>query len=147
VQIYATCISDTAIDLIRDGQYDLKKTEVSQENYRRYSGNRDDLSKYFTVERYHALRDTSLIRDVEFKKVRTCLDEMPPNIKLIIFRNNLIYYSPALHDRAVRHMHAILSVNGHLILGIQEKINVTGTFNGFEPVNEAEKVFRKKQIL
>ena len=146
VQIYASSISNTAIELIKNGLYDLKKIGFSEENYKRYSGNRGELSRYYTIERYHALRDTSLIKDVEIKKVRTCLDEMPQNIKLILFRNNFIYFNPALQDKALRHLHNTLSVNGYLILGIQEKINSSGTFNGFETLNETERVYRKKQL-
>jgi len=145
VQIYASSMSNTAIDLIKTGQYDLKKTEVSEENYKRYAGNRE-LSKYYSIERYFAFRDTSLIKDIEIKKVKAC-DELPQNIKLILCRNNLIYFNPSLQDRIVRQLHNALSVNGHLILGIQEKINSSGSFNGFDNINETERVYMKKQLI
>lgn len=147
VLITATCISDTAINLIRSGQYDLKKTEISRENYKRYAGTKEDLSKYYTVERYHSVRDTSLIENVEFKKTGNCFNDIPQNIKLILFRNNLIYFNTALQDRVLKHLHECLSANGHLILGIQEKINLPGSFQGFEVFNENERVYRKKQIF
>ena len=147
VQITATCISDTAVNLIRSGQYDLKKTEISRENYKRYAGTREDLSKYYSIERYHSVRDASLIETVELKKTQTCFGDIPQNVKLILFRNNLIYFNTVLQDKALKQLHECLSANGHLILGIQEKIGLPGSFQGFEIFNESERVYRKKQIL
>lgn len=146
VHITATCMSDTAIKLIQSGRYDLKKTEISRENYKRYAGARDDLSKYYTVERYHVIMDDSLLEGVEIKKSGNCFIEALQNVRLILFRNNLIYFNTGMQDKVLKHIHECLSAGGHLILGIQEKIGIPGSFQGFEAFNEIERVYRKKQI-
>ena len=147
VEISATCTSETAINLIRSGQYDLKKTEISRENYKRYAGDRGDFSKYYTVERYHAIMDTSLLKDVELIKALTFYEAMPQNIKLALFRNKMIYFTPGLQDKALKQIYNALAANGNLIVGVQERINLPGSFNGFEIVNESERVYRKKQLI
>ncbi|MBN2482315.1 MAG: hypothetical protein JXB19_11270 [Bacteroidales bacterium] len=139
VQIIATSISATSIDIIKTGQYDLKKIAVSEENYNRANGIKE-LSTYYTIDRYYAYLDTSLIKNVEFNKVNIIFDHSPQNVKLILFRNSLIYYNPSLQESILGLLHSSLSAGGHLIVGIKE-IN---SFRDFEIVNEAESVYKKK---
>ena len=122
---------------------DLKKIVVSTENYRRFHGT-NDYSDYYTLDRYYAFRDTGLIKNVEFIKQNINFDDSPQNVKLILFRNNLIYYNPSLQEKVLGHLHGCLSANGHLILGIQEKIKTVGNEKVFEIVNESESVYKKK---
>jgi len=143
VQIIATSFSDKSIEFIRNGYYDLKKIEVSDENYRRFNGSRE-LSAYYKTDRNMALRDTSLIEDVEFKKLSINFDNAPYNNKLILFRNNLIYFNPSYQDRVVSMLYQSLSVSGYLILGIRERIPSISASREFELVNETESIFRRK---
>ena len=145
VHIVATCISDTCIEKIREGCYDPKKIEVSEENYNRFNGYKD-LSTYFKADRDCVFRDTSLIEKVEFKKLNINFDNSPPNNKLILFRNSLIYYNPTLQEKVLQILHDSLSVSGHLVLGIREKITGVNTSRDFEVINEAESVYRKRII-
>ena len=143
VQIIATSTSVTSIELMKKGQYDLKKIELSEENYKRFVGTKE-LSTYYNIDRYYAYRDTSLIERIEFKKVNITFYHSPQNVKLILFRNSLIYYNPNLQEKILQSLHSSLSVNGHLIVGIQEKINGTNSQHLFELINEAESVYKKK---
>jgi chemotaxis protein methyltransferase CheR len=146
VYIVATCISDILIDKISEGCYDPKKIDVSVENYKRFNGSRD-LSTYFKTDQGCVLSATSLIRNVEFRKLTINFDNAPVNNKLILFRNNLIYYNPTMQERVLQILHETLSGSGHLILGIREKIVNSNTNRDFEVINEAESVYRKRPIL
>lgn len=139
VKIIATSISSTSIDMIKTGQYDLKKITISEENYYRANGI-NELSKYYTIDRYYAYRDTTLIEDVEFHKVNITFDDAPQNVKLILFRNSLIYYNPSHQEKVLRTLHGSLSSSGHLIIGIKEN----NTFQAFEAINNLESVYKKK---
>ena len=143
VDIISTTISNKSIEYIKEGKYDLKKIGVSNENYRRFNGS-NDYSDYYNLDKYYAFRDTLLIKDVEFIKQNINFDNSPQNVKLILFRNNLIYYNPSLQEKVLHHMHDCLSANGHLILGIKEKIKQVGNEKVFEEVNEPESVYKKK---
>ena len=145
VQIIATSVSTTGINIIQGGQYDLKKIAVSDENYKRSNGIKE-LSTYYTIDRYYAYRDTTLIDKAEFHKVNITFEPSPQNVKLILLRNSLIYYSPGLQDKILRSLHDSLSANGHIILGTKEKINGTSAFRGFEVINEAESVYKRKMV-
>jgi len=101
---------------------------------------------YYKLDRYYAFRDTSLIRDVEFNKQNINFDNAPTNVKLILFRNNLIYYNPTLQDRILSVLNDSLSASGALIIGIKEKISGFASGKEFDIVNEAESVYKKRII-
>ena len=143
VEIFATTISNKSIEYIKEGKYDLKKIEASSENYSRFQGN-IDFQDYYKLDRYYAFRDTAFIRDIEFKKQNINFDDSPQNVKLILFRNNLIYYNPSLQEKILQHMHSCLSAGGHLILGIREKIRSLAIIGDFDIINETEGVYKKR---
>jgi chemotaxis protein methyltransferase CheR len=143
VDLLATTISNKSIEHIKEGRYDLKKIEVSNENYKRFHGSHE-FSEFYTLDRYYAFRDTDLIKNVEFRKQNLNFDDSPQNVKLILFRNNLIYYNPSLQEKILQHMYNCLSVGGHLILGIRERIKNLSIINDFEITNEAEGVYKKR---
>ena len=143
VDILSTTISDKSIEHIKRGRYDLKKIEVSNENYKRFQGN-NEFTEFYTLDRYYAFRDPGLIKDIEFKKQNINFDDSPQNVKLILFRNNLIYYNPSLQEKILQHMYNCLSAGGHLILGIRERINNLNIIKDFEIINEAEGVYKKR---
>jgi chemotaxis protein methyltransferase CheR len=145
ISIAVTSISDTLIEKIKEGCYDPKKIDISVENYKRFNGSKD-LSTYFKADQNCVFRDTSLIRKVEFRKLNINFDNTPPNNKLILFRNSLIYYNPTMQEKVLHILYESLSGSGYLILGIGEKI--TGAIaRDFEVVNEAESVYRKRIIF
>jgi chemotaxis protein methyltransferase CheR len=143
VQIAATYISDKVAEIIKKSPYDTKKLEVSEENYQRANGSKE-LSAYYRTDKSGIIRDASLIADVEFRKLNINFDNAPQNIKLILFRNQLIYYNPTLQDKVLQMLHGSLSVSGHLVLGIRERISGMSANREFEIVNETESVYRKK---
>ncbi len=143
VEIIATTISDKSIEYIKEGRYDLKKLEVSIENYKRFHGS-SEFTDYYKLDRYYAFRDTTLYSNVEFRKQNINFDNSPQNVKLILFRNNLIYCNPALQEIILQHMYNCLSASGYMILGTKEKIRSISVGKDFETVNESECVFRKK---
>lgn len=146
VEIIATTISNKSIEYIQEGRYELKKLEVSIENYKRFYGS-FDFTSYYRLDRYYAFRDTKYFRDVEFRKQNINFDNSPQNVKLILFRNNLIYYNPSLQDKVMQQMYDCLSANGHIVLGIKEKIRSIGAGKDFEVVNDSENVLKKKTAV
>ena len=143
VQITATTLSDKCLTIIKAGTYDLKKIEVSEENYKRFNGQKD-LAAYYKTEKDYIVRNTSLTKDVDFRKININFDNAPHNVNLILFRNNLIYYNPTHQDIILQIMYRALSASGHLVIGIREKITGISATRDFESVNDTESVYRKK---
>lgn len=146
VQIITGCQSRKALETIRSGQYDLKKTEVSEENYKRFNGVRT-FSAYYQSGRNGVTLQTSLLDQVEFRKVSLNFDPAPMNARLILFRNQMIYFNATRQEMVQRILHDALSSGGHLVTGIREKLTGMALTRDFEVVNAAECVYRKRTNL
>lgn len=146
VKIYVTCSSEKSIEQIRSGVYPLKKIEVSTENYNRFQADAD-LGKFFLEDKYNVVIDTSLIKNVEFIKDDFSYTKAPRNVRLIIMRNVLIYFTLVYHEKLLRIMHEALSANGTLVIGLKELIRANPNMPGlFEPVNQNESIYKKKIV-
>jgi chemotaxis protein methyltransferase CheR len=144
VKIIATAFSNESIAYIRSGKYPNKKLEVSIENYRRFQGS-SNLESYYKISNNEAIRDTSLISNVEFIKDDITFSKAPQNIKLVLFRNSMIYYNPTLQNNILDKMNNSLSAAGYIIVGVKESIKTANTAGAaFEAVNNNESVYKRK---
>ncbi len=142
VKIIATIYSDKSKERIKKGNYPLKKLEVSIENYKRFHGI-SAFDSYYSLVGNEAIRDNSLIESVEFIKDDLTYSKAPQNVKLILFRNVMIYFNPSLQEKILGKLHHTLSASGSLIIGIKEQIK-QGQESKFEVINENESVYKKK---
>ena len=143
-RIICSYFSDYNLEMIKSGKYPLKKHEISIENYKRFQGN-SELSDYVELEESYAVRDTSLIKHVEFVKTDFSFSNGPRNSKFIVFRNAMIYANPTLQGKMFEKSYNSLLATGYLLIGINESLRQTSNDKyTFEPVNEDEKIFRRK---
>lgn len=143
VQIIASALSNKAIEQIKQGLYDMKKIEVSGENYVRING-AFDFTDYYKIDRYTIARNTDLITNVTFIKEDLNFSNAPRNVKMIIYRNNLIYFNPSFQEAMLKKLHGILSASGILVLGAQEQIRSINSNKEYELVNKGESIYKKK---
>lgn len=144
VKIYATVLSDASEKYIKSGDYPLKGIETSAENYKRYQGSYD-FEEYYQLEQYIARRNSSLIQNVEFIKDDLNLNNMPKNIKLILMRNSMIYFTPTYQDQVLKKIHDNLSANGTFIIGLQELIKTNQNSQTlFDALELNESIYKKR---
>ncbi len=140
-QISAVYFNELILDSIKQGKMDASQYEISAENYQRFQG-KSDFSSYFKKNGENLIRDIALIEQVAFIKQNTNFDYLPQNNDLIIFRNQLIYYSQPMHDRILKNIYRCLNPNGFLAIGIKEQIGIICQ-PLFKTVNEQESVYTK----
>lgn len=144
VKIIATVYSNKSLEYIKSGIYPLKKLEISAENYKRFQG-QTTYDTYYKLVNNVAVRDVSLINNVEFIKDDITFSKAPKNVKLIFFRNIMIYYNPALQAEILDKIYNSLSAAGNLIIGTKESIKHSNLSSpGFEVVNKNEGIFKRK---
>ncbi len=144
VKIFATSWSQENIDFIKSGEYNLKKIEISKENYVRFQGD-NKMDDYFQKEGYKIYRDKSLIEKVEFICDDISYANAPRNVKIILMRNALIYYNPNLQREIMLKMYEQMSVNGLIVLGTGENIESDHTtISNFDRVTTQENVYKRK---
>ncbi|MGA8021629.1 MAG: chemotaxis protein CheB [Candidatus Acidiferrales bacterium] len=133
VQIFATDISDTALDRARVGLYsEASVSEISPERLQR-----------FFLKQSNGFQVNKSVREMcVFAKQNVAKDPPFSNLDLVSCRNLLIYLGPVLQRRVVPALHYALRPGGYLMLGGSESL---GTFaDQFAIVDKKSKVYRKK---
>lgn len=136
VQIFATDIDETAIEVARKGVYpDGIATDVSKER----------LSRFFTKnDGFFQIRKQ--IRDMVVFSIQSIIKDPPfSRLDLASCRNLMIYMDAALQKKIIPLFHYALNPGGNLFLGTSESIGEFTDF--FQPISSKWKVFRRKDSL
>jgi chemotaxis protein methyltransferase CheR len=141
--IYSSVISDTVTQKIQSGKIDVKQIETNEANYTRCNGTKS-YSDYVRPNNGSSLFDTTLLNEVSFVKQNTFFNNAPGGVKLLLFRNQLIYFNQALQDKVINNVSNSLIAGGYLALGAKETLENTNASNKFTVVNDAEKIYKKK---
>jgi two-component system, chemotaxis family, CheB/CheR fusion protein len=133
-QIFATDISDVALDRARIGLYtDAAVSEVSPER----------LSRFFLRLDGGYQINKSIREMCIFARQNVTKDPPFPNLDLITCRNLLIYLGPELQKRVIPTLHYALKPDGFLMLGGSESL---GMFSDhFLLIDKKYKIYQKKR--
>lgn len=143
VQLYASAISEKAIEKIKSGRIDSKELEVNDANYSRLIG-KHNFSDYYKNDNGQTILDASLIQGVNFIKLNTVYDNVPGGIKLILFRNQMIYYNQILQDKVLLQISNSVVPGGYVAIGVKETLENTNTSSKFTVFNDIDKIYKKK---
>jgi chemotaxis protein methyltransferase CheR len=143
VQIQVSSLSNKSIDNIKSGIIAQPKLEISIDNYTRANG-LFELPKYLTDKGGLIFRDTSLISGVTFFKQNTFLEPMPQNIRLVLFRNKMIYYNLTLQAKVLKNLLQTIPVGGRLIIGTKESLTNVFSNNDFALISNSESIYKRR---
>lgn len=143
VQIIVSSLSDKSIEVIKSGNMPANKIEISNDNYTRSNG-KAALSDYYTMVNGQPIRNISLIKDVTFIKQDTFLEVVPQGIKLVIFRNKMIYFNQTLQSKILKNLYKATNNGSILVIGIKETLNGPYGPTEFEAVNNSESIYKRK---
>ncbi|HET9369672.1 MAG TPA: chemotaxis protein CheB, partial [Vicinamibacterales bacterium] len=133
VQIFATDVSETAVEHARAGVYPLSiEGDVGADRLRRFFTRHDG-----------GYRVTKMIRDL-CVFARQDLTKDPPfsRLDLILCRNVLIYMDLVLQKKLLSVFHYALNANGFLVLGQAETVGAQATL--FALVDKKFRIHRRK---
>jgi two-component system CheB/CheR fusion protein len=134
IQIFATDISETALDRARTGLYtESAVAEISAERLKRFFVRQDG---GYQVNK--SVRDMCIF-------ARQNLVKDPPfsNLDLVSCRNVLIYLGPILQRRVIPTLHYSLKPGGYLMLGEAEGLGGFG--DHFALVAKKDKIYQKRK--
>ncbi|HEX3694105.1 MAG TPA: CheR family methyltransferase [Polyangia bacterium] len=133
IQIFATDVSDRAIERARAGLYpETISEDVSPQRLRRFFSKLDgnfQISK--AVRDLCVFAHQDLTRDPPFSK-----------LDLIVCRNVLIYLDPGVHKKLMSLFHYALKPNGFLMLGRAESTGSYGDY--FQTIEKKHRIFLRK---
>jgi len=134
VQIFATDISDFALDRARSGVYAVNEASgISKERLNRFFVRHDG-----GYQIHKSVREMCV-----FAKQNVVKDPPFSNLDLISCRNLLIYFGPILQKRAIPTFYYALKPRGVLMLGPAESL---GSFEDlFTLIDKKQKIYQKKR--
>lgn len=143
VEIHASSISEIRMDNVKQGIFDSSKMEVNKANFKRIFRNKE-LNEYCTMENDKGYISSSLLENVKFFSQNAIFDQHPKGIKLIMWRNQKLYYNQILEERLLKAMNGCLVPGGHLIIGLNERIDYWNSDKDFVLVGKNDSVYKKK---
>ncbi len=143
VSIYCNALSERTIQRITSGRLDPKDMEINEANYQRFN-EKGKYSNYYSAEGGTIVFDVGLIKNVTFLKQNTLIEEEPGAAKLILFRNQAIYYNQLLSEKIFAKLSNCLVAGGFLALGIKETLDNTNANNKFTIYNDSERIYKRK---
>ena len=135
VQIFATDIDKSALELARRGEYPQSALNDVPEIYR---------------DRYFSFRDGRVvvrpeIRSVILFSLHNVIQDPPfINVDLVSLRNLLIYFNSKLQERVLNRVYHALSSRGFVFLGRSETIGALEV--DFEPLPDANRLYRRRAV-
>jgi chemotaxis protein methyltransferase CheR len=98
VVIHATCSNPALLEEIKEGRFALDQADDYEANYLA-GGGKAAFSKYWSKKRGHAVFDPCLRRNITFSEYHPSTDTSFNEFHLIVCRDRLAEYGPALRRR------------------------------------------------
>ena len=141
-RIYATDMDADVLARARRGAFALDKVRDYTRNYLA-AGGTEAFSAYYSVSGDRATFDPALLEPVVFAQHNLATDHSFNEFNVVICRNVLIYFGRDLQDRVLRLFDESLPRRGVLALGRKETLRGTAIEDRYEPVVEAERIYRR----
>jgi chemotaxis protein methyltransferase CheR len=140
--LYATDISQPALDTGKAGIYSLGVIRKGTENYGE-TGAAGLLSDHYHARYNAAIMDQSLRTHIMFARHNLAMDASFGEMQVIVCRNVLIYFNDELQNKVLRLFVDSLENGGYLCLGDKESLTFSDVFDQFEIIDEDARIYRK----
>jgi len=144
-RLYATDISQSALDTARTGVYSLEILRQGSINYHQ-AGGHGSLSDYYTARYNAAVMDTRLKKHMTFARHNLAMDQSFGEMQAIVCRNVLIYFNDELQNHVLELFHQSLDRGGFLCLGKNESLRFSSVVDRFDVVCEKAHIYKKRRF-
>ena len=141
-RLYATDVDEAALARAARGVFPLEVMREYTQNYQR-AGGTTAFSEYYNVSPRGAAFDPALRRNVLFSRHNLATDESFHSFQLVLCRNVLMYFEPALQRRALALIWRSLEPAGVLGLGLRETLPHDACAGGYEELDPTNKLYRR----
>jgi chemotaxis protein methyltransferase CheR len=144
--IFATDISQPALDTGRAGIYPLEILKKGSGNYQQ-AGGQGSLSDYYHARYGAAAMDAELASRVTFARHNLAMDKSFGEMQMIVCRNVLIYFNEELQNTVLKLFLNSLEHGGYLCLGDKESLTFSEVRDHFVVVDEKARIYKKKAVF
>lgn len=142
-QIFATDMSERILAKARASAFPLTRMQGYTRNYL-LAGGTQEFSAYYTTDEEYAYFHPELREPILFFQHNLVTDRSFREFHVIVCRNVLIYFNPALQAKVHRLFGESLHETGILALGSKESLTYADNAAAYEPIDAAKKIFRKR---
>ncbi|MCS6790837.1 MAG: protein-glutamate O-methyltransferase CheR [Bacteroidia bacterium] len=142
-EIFATDIDRRSLEQARRAVYPLRVYKGYEQNFIQVFPHLS-LEKYAHVEVNQVFFDPSLLDRVRFLQHNIVTEGTFGEFEVILCRNLLIYFTPALQNQVVTRLVDSLTEGGLLMIGTKESLFWCESARRLSPVNEVERIYRKR---
>ena len=140
-RIYATDVSEDALQRAREGVYRTDRLDHYANNYLQSGGTRN-FSSYFTAKHNTVRIDPRLRARVAFAQHDLVRDGPFSDAHLILCRNVLIYFKPDLQNKVLSGFTHCLHPGGYLGLGGKETLFATSAIKCFSIISDKSSLYQ-----
>lgn len=141
-RIYATDISNNAIEKSRKGIYSNANFKEYTRNYYECGG-QNSLNNYFVSDEKHSMIHSEIKENILFSNHNLVADSVFKECQLILCRNVLIYFNNDLQNKALELFYESLPVHGFLAIGKKESLRFSSVYENFKEIDRVEKIYQK----
>lgn len=144
-RIYATDINETVLHQAEEGIFPLDRMRQFTQSYQKAGGKRD-FADYYTARYDRAILAKQLKKSIVFASHNLAVDAGIGEMQMILCRNLLIYFKPALKEHALALFDGSLVSGGFLCLGIKETLSGRSIADGYRELARGMRIYRKHYV-
>lgn len=141
-RIYATDISESALQRAKDGIFPLDRMKHYESSHEAAGGVKP-FAEYCVSDHGMAMIKPFLRQNIVFARHNLVTDRSFNEFHVIMCRNVMIYFNAQLRDHVHRLFHESLATDGLLIVGSKESIAFTPMADRYAALNEQHRIYRK----
>ncbi|MCX7171678.1 MAG: protein-glutamate O-methyltransferase CheR [Proteobacteria bacterium] len=142
-RIYATDIDEEVLQKAAEGVLPINVMQKFTRNYQK-SGGTASFADYYTARYDHAILSASLKKNIVFSPHNLAVDAAFGEMNLILCRNVMIYFKPALKERCLSLFDQSLMPGGFLCLGLKEGLERKKWSERYQEIAPALRIYRKR---
>lgn len=142
-RMYATDINEAVLARAAEGVVPIAEMQRFTRNYQ-LSGGAAAFSDYYTARYDRAILSAAIKQDIVFAPHNLAMDGEFGEMHLVLCRNVMIYFQPALKERCLRLFDSSLSAGGFLCLGLKETLENRNIGERYEEVARPLRIYRKR---
>jgi chemotaxis protein methyltransferase CheR len=142
-RMYATDINEAVLQRAAEGLVSLADMQKFTRNYQK-SGGSGSFADYYTARYDRAVLSSTLRKDIVFAPHNLAADAEFGEMHVVLCRNTMIYFKPALKERCLRLFDASLLSGGFLCLGLKETLEDKPIAERYQELLPGLRIFRKR---
>jgi chemotaxis protein methyltransferase CheR len=142
-RMYATDIDEAVLKKAAEGVMPITEMQKYTRNYQK-AGGTASFADYYTARYDRAILSPSLKKDIVFAPHNLATDAEFGEMNMVLCRNVMIYFKPALKERCLQLFDNSLLPGGFLCLGLKETLERRRMGDRYDELVPGSRTYRKR---